>query len=94
MKISLLLFLILGIQFTPTESGQAKVQKIQGVDIFVMSEPLVDYDVIENGKIVITLTGGCDQEITKAAMKASKLNADGVIIFFGTPLRYTSIRYK
>lgn len=93
MKISILI-LILGIHFNPTESGNAKVNSIQGVQIFLYSEPTQDFEVIETGMVKLTLTGSCEDRIKTAANKAAKLKADGIIIELGEPTRWTAIRYK
>lgn len=94
MKI-LALALLTGVSFSPqTNPGQASVNKLNGVEIFVYSNPVKEYEVIETGKVMLTLTGSCDDRIKSAANKAAKLNADGLIIEFGEPTRWTAIKYK
>lgn len=94
MKIVLALFMLTGLHFAPADQGSATVNKIQGVEIYVYSSPTKDYEVIESGKVMLTLTGSCDDRIKSAANKAAKMKADGLIIELGEPTRWTAIRYK
>jgi hypothetical protein len=45
------------------EQGSATVNKIQGVEIYVYSSPTQDYDVIDTGKVMLTLSGTCNDRI-------------------------------
>lgn len=79
MKTSILLF---GLSFSYNDSGNAKANKVQGIDVFVYSEPLQDYEVIESGKV-----------INASIKKAAKAGANGVIIHLESS-RWEAIKYK
>ncbi len=89
-----LLILILGLIRVPNDDGQATVKTIQGVKIFIYSEPSQDFEIIDSGKVMLTLTGTCNDRIQQAANKAAKLKANGLIIEMGEPTRWTAIRFK
>ncbi|HEU5291674.1 MAG TPA: hypothetical protein VFU05_13585 [Cyclobacteriaceae bacterium] len=97
MKISTLLLAVILIfltaSFTKENSGNARAKKVQGVDVYIYSEPTRDYEVIESGKVMITLSGRCDEGASQAAKKAAKLNAQGVIIDLST-WKWDAIKYK
>lgn len=86
--------MLTGLHFAPADQGSATVNKISGVSIYIYSEPTQDYDIIDTGKVMLTITGTCNDRIKTAASKAAKLNADGLIIELGEPTRWTAIRFK
>jgi len=94
MKISILLILILGIYQKPSEQADAKVQSIQGVNIYIYSEPTQEFEILETGSVKLTLTGSCEEQIKQAATKAAKIKADGIIISLGSPTRWSAIKFK
>jgi hypothetical protein len=73
-------------------SGNAIVDKMEGIDVYVNSRPLRDYTVIDSG-ITNVVMGQCDGMISKSVRKAVKDKADAVIIHFEN-FRYESIKYK
>lgn len=93
MKLPILLAaLILGaVNFQ--QSGNAKADKVNGLDVFIYSSPLNDYEVIDSGKIIATLTGACGESVNAAIKKAGKVKADAVIINIENS-RWEAIRYK
>lgn len=74
-------------------TGNATAKKMQGVEVFVYSEPVQDYEVIESGKVVATLSGSCTEVINQAVKKAAKLNAQGVIIHLESS-KWDAIKFK
>lgn len=63
MKLSIILAtLLLGSANFP-QSGNAKADKVNGLDIFIYSTPLNNYEVIDSGKIIVTLTGKCGESV-------------------------------
>jgi len=92
MKIISILALLALLSFRPFESGNATVRKITGVEIYVYSEPSNAYEVIDSGKVLMTLTGGCDEVINQAAKKALKAGANGVIIDLQSS-KWTAIKF-
>lgn len=90
---TILCFLILGFSYNPDTTGNATVSKIQGIEIYVYSQPTKDYKVIDSGKVSITLTGSCSEGITQAVKKASKAGADAVIYDLNSS-RWEAIRYE
>lgn len=78
MKTALFLVAIFGLSFTP-DSG-VTVSKIQGIDVYVYSMPSGNYKVLDKGKIVLTLTGGCDEVVNQSIKKAVAAGADAVIV--------------
>jgi len=94
MKLSIIfLAIVLMAAITPQQTGNAKVSKVNGLDIFIYSTPLSDYDVIDSGKIVVTLTGACGEAVNSAIKKAGKVKADAVIINIENSL-WEAIKYK
>jgi hypothetical protein len=92
MKTSIILLALFGLSFT-YDSGNAKADKVQGIDVFVYSEPLEDYEVIESGKVIATLTGSCNEQVNASIKKAAKAGANGVIIHLESS-RWEAIKYK
>jgi len=93
MKLSIILAaLILG-SANLTQSGNAKADKVNGLDIFIYSTPLNNYEVIDSGKIIVTLTGKCGESVNSAIKKAGQSKADAVIINIENS-RWEAIRYK
>lgn len=95
MRLSILLLAVLfSASFTmQTNSGNATVQKIQGLDVYVYSEPSQKYEVIESGKVLMTLTGGCGEVVTQAVKKSAKVDADAVIVHLESS-KWDAIKYK
>lgn len=62
------------------QSANAKAEKVNGLDVYVYSEPVNNYEVIDSGKIIATLTGSCGESVNASIKKAAKLNADAVLI--------------
>jgi len=94
MKIISVIALILALfSFTNSETGNATVRKIQGVEIYVYSEPTKDYDVIDTGKIIVGLTGSCEETINTAAKKAAKVQANAVIVELSSS-KWSAIKFK
>lgn len=84
---------VLGTASIGPDNGNATVRKIQGVQIFIYSDPVQSYDVIDSGKILITVSGSCNSAINSAASKAAKLNADG-LIFHPENDRWEAIKFN
>ncbi len=76
---ALFLILTLGLNYSLPNDGGATVRKIQGIEIFIYSEPNKSYEVVDSGKVLVTLTGGCNEAINQAVKKAAKVNADAII---------------
>jgi hypothetical protein len=77
-----------------SETGNAVAQRITGLDVYVYSEPSKAYEVIDNGKVLVTLTGGCSEVVNQAVKKASKNDgAQGVIIYLESS-KWIAIKYK
>jgi hypothetical protein len=84
---------LLGMAQTAPNPGNATVSKIQGVQIFIYSEPTQGYSVIDSGKILVTVTGSCNDSINSAAKKAAKAGADG-LIFHPDSERWEAIKFQ
>lgn len=93
MKLSILIAALLLGSVNFQQSGNAKANKVNGLDVFIYSEPLNDYDVIDSGKILATLTGSCGEYVNSAIKKAGKVKADAVIINLENQ-RWEAIKYK
>lgn len=97
MKTFSFLLVLLGVNLTPLPPS-VTVAKVRGIDVYVYSMPSGDYEVVDSGKVVLTLTGGCDEVVNQSINKAVKSGADAVIVdmqnagLVGT--RWTAIRYK
>ncbi len=74
------------------QTGNARVEKIEGVDVYAFSVPLRDYEVIKSG-ITTVFMGQCDGMVSRSAKKAAEEKADGVIIHFEN-FKYEAIKYK
>jgi hypothetical protein len=94
MKLSIIfLAIVLMASITPQQTGNAKVSKVNGLDVFIFSTPLSDYEVVDSGKIIATLTGACGESVNAAIKKAGKVKADAVIINIENS-RWEAIKYK
>jgi len=103
MKISTILFtLLLGCSLISygidglirkQQTANASTDKVQGIDVYVYSQPSTDYEVIESGKVVATLTGSCGEQVNASIKKAAKAGANGVIIHLESS-RWEAIKYK
>ena len=91
--ISAILLLFALLSFRPFSEGNARTQKIQGVEVFIYSEPVRDYEVIESGKVIATLTGSCSEQVNQSVKKAAKAKADAVIIYLESS-KWDAIKYK
>lgn len=93
------IFLLALFALTTRSAPGVTVAKIQGLDVYVYSTPDVKYESLDKGKVVVTLTGGCDQIVNQAVNKAAKVaGADAVLIDLQNagPLgtRWEAIKYK
>jgi len=94
MKLSIILLaIVLMASITPQQDGNARVQKVQGIEVYIMSEPLRDYEVIDNGKVLATLSGSCSERLRAAVKSASKSNPDA-IIFYLDGAKWDAIKFK
>lgn len=94
MKLSIILLaIVLMASINPQESGNARVQKVQGIEVYVMSEPLNAYDVIDNGKVLATISGSCSERLRAAVKSAAKSNPDA-IIFYLDGAKWEAIKFK
>lgn len=93
MKLSVIILAAILAAYSYNQSGNAKAKKVQGLDVYVYAEPLSDYEVIETGKVTLTLTGGCDEVVNQAIKKAAKLRANAVIVDLSSS-RWEAITYK
>ncbi len=97
MKTTVFLLALFGFTLKP-DRPSVTVAKIQGLDVYVYSTPDVKYETLDKGKVVLTLTGGCDQIVNQAVDKARKAGADAVLVdmqnagALGT--RWEAIKYK
>jgi hypothetical protein len=79
MKYPIILIAVILSASTPKLSGNANVRKVQGIEVYIMSEPTRTYQVVDSGKIIATLTGQCHEGVNQAVKKAAKANAHAVI---------------
>jgi hypothetical protein len=94
MKLSIIILaIVLMANINPQESGNARVQKVQGIEVYIMSEPLKAYDVIDNGKVLATLSGSCSERLRAAVKSAAKSNPDA-IIFYLDGAKWEAIKFK
>ncbi len=84
---------LLGMAHTTQNNGNATVSKIQGVSIYIYSQPSESYQVIDSGKILVTISGSCNDSINQAAKKAGKAGADG-LIFHPDSERWEAIKFN
>jgi hypothetical protein len=74
-------------------TGNATVQRMQGLDVYVMSEPTRPYEVIKSVTAVQWLS--CKEAVNTPVNKAAKEpGAQGVIIYWPVTSKYTIIKYK
>lgn len=90
--ISVFLFLGILLSFRSQTVSTATPQKVQGIDVYVMSEPVRAYEVIKTGSqdIVLTCKGSINAPIGVAAKTEG---AEGVIIHFPQSSKYSVIKY-
>jgi len=93
MKYPLIILAVILSANTPKLSGNANVRKVQGIEVYIMSEPVQHYQVIESGKIVATLTGACHEGVNQAVKKAAKANAHAVIFHLETS-KWDAIKFE
>jgi len=88
-----LLALLLLAGFKSQTDTTAKPEKIQGIDVYVMSEPSRPYEIIKTGGSTALLS--CKEVINTPVSKAAKEpGATGVIIYFPQSGKYSIIKYK
>lgn len=92
-SILILAVIVLSAATIRSNDGNAKADKLQGLDVYVYSEPTRDYEVIESGKVMFSLTGGCPETVSQSAKKAAKLGAHGVIVHLESN-KWDAIKYK
>ena len=79
---------------SPKRDANATAQRITGLDVYVYSEPTRDYEVIDNGKVLMTITGGCSEVVNQAVKKSAKnKEAQGVIVYLESS-KWSAIKYK
>lgn len=93
MKVTLFLAIIslMAFQSIQQKEVSATPRKVSGVAVFLYSDPVGDYELVESGKFTILMD--CNEAINKPIKKAAKLKADGVIIHFEQS-RYDIIKFK
>lgn len=91
--VTLFCYSILLIAAINAPNGNAKTDKIQGLDVYVFSTPLQDYKVIESGKVLATLTGSCGETVNQSVKKAAKAGADAVIVDLSSS-KWEAIKYE
>ena len=80
--------------FKIKSESNATVQRITGLDVYVYSEPTKPYEIVGDGKVLMTLTGGCSEVVNQAVKKSTKLDgAQGVIVYLESS-KWTAIKYK
>ena len=67
---------VIALSFSNIAEGTAVVDKRSGVDVYVLSRPSNNYEVINSGKVVVLMD--CNEIINKAVKKAVNDQADGV----------------
>ncbi len=91
--ISALLLLTGALSFSSPQQSTAIPQKIQGLDVYIMSEPTRPYEVLETNTKVFKMAS-CKDLINGPINKAAKVEgAQGVIIYFPQSSKYTIIKY-
>lgn len=83
--------LIILMSSKPSVVANAVVEQRMGLDVYVMSKPTKDYEVIESGKSSAWFS--CNEIITHSVKQAKKSEADAVIIHFSNK-RFDAIKYK
>jgi len=91
LTITSIIIVVSAMAFTSFDEGNARVEKRNGIDIYVLSNPTQDYEIIESGKATVLVS--CNEIINKSVKNAKKANADGVIIYWEQS-RYDAIKYK
>jgi len=71
--------------------ANATVDRVYGLDVYVHSVPVRDYEVLKKGHPVVL--GGCKNFVSNTARLSSEVGADGVIINFASG-EYKAIKYK
>ena len=94
--------LVMGFTRTLTDDekkGLARVQKIEGIEVYVMSEPLREYEVV--GDVSVYDTGFGEQYVddwmNKYVKKAKKLVEDGKqvdAIIYTNGKKATAVKFK
>lgn len=84
-------------QQQPTRCGNAIADKINGIDVYVNSEPTREYEVVKTG--LNGFTTNAEQIVSRSAKKAfdgdgkGGLKGDAVIVHLSNS-RYEIIKYK
>lgn len=92
--LSLIAVAAMAMAFTKVnERNHAKVEKYFGMDVYIYSEPLAKYEVLEEKSLNVAM--GCKEWIIAPIRKAGKVQgAEGVIIDFPEPGKMQGINYK
>lgn len=89
----LIIFAIILMALKSQPETSAKPKNVQGIDVYVMSEPSRPYEVIKSGGGPSLLS--CKEVINTPVNKAAKEpEAQGVIIYFPQSGKYSIIKYK
>jgi len=92
--ISISLILLACVSFRPITESTAIPRKIQGIDVYVMSEPSRPYEIIEN-KTQAFKALTCDSYVNVPIKAAAKIEgAQGVILYWPDGQKYSVIKYK
>ncbi|HEY0895552.1 MAG TPA: hypothetical protein VGE15_03285 [Sphingobacteriaceae bacterium] len=99
-----LLLMVTGFGFKPKdEEGLARVNKVQGVEVYILSEPVRDYEVISDVATGLSttsaVTGGLVNEsiadkISNFVRKAMKQNSRIDAVVYSSGKRIVGIRFK
>jgi len=94
-----ILCLLVGFSFAPKKDRNARVTKIQGIPVYVMAEPLDDYEVIgteTNASRSYSISTTVDDIVTKIRKKEDRkrIVAFDAIIISDDGSKATLIKYK
>lgn len=110
MKTTILVFFLLTawtISFSQDQKGQARVNRIDGVDVYFMNEPLNDYEVVfdvsTGAKATSLLTGGLVNEgvsekaaqfVKRAIKEAKEDKHEFDAIIYSSGKKVIAVKYK
>ena len=84
---------VMSAYFLHDGSGNAVAEKVNNVDVYIYSKPVVPYDTLKDFTIVTVSLKGVDGLVNSGTATAAKLGSDGIIINARTG-RAQAIKYK
>lgn len=97
--LGMLVVFLVGFSFAPKQDYNARVDKIQGIPVYVLSEPLDDYEVVyteKNSSRSYSIRETVDNLVSKIRKKQdrNRIGDFDAIMISSDGLKATLIKYK